>query len=513
MRGFRGLWYGLVLSGLTVCGSGCGDAPTPTPGVGAQRPAPVQSPAAGGPTTVTGVPVQNGGGGTAAEPPTVETPVVFPPPSVPVDGFEAQDGWFLATFGNPGTLQKFQPVYTPPAPRDQTALLLSYQPGDKNKACIKLDRKLSLKPDGKVTLTVYNHAPADLAIAFAFSTGDTHEWFESKPQVAAPGWNTLSWNFNEVAWKSAASQWQHTVAVGQPSDVRAIHLLAFNEQRTGDLTVSGVIVEAVRPAPPAPPPTAAVDWDSFVAQLPVNPRGKQTGLQAGAWINDMTGDPARVLIAPNALNAATDRMLVLDWAAAGAPAQRKAGFVAAKQVFAPALRLDKTGALALDVYNTSAGEAAISVGVISGDNAVYHESKPFKLAPQAWTSVQLPLNAAEYKSAATNWEPTGSIADADKLTGLVIKSFTTPTAGRLAVTALTAPVVTPPPSPQPLPPVTAPAPDAAPAQPAQPAEPAQPAPDAAPVPAPADPAADPTPPPAPAVEPPVTPADPMAGPQ
>ncbi|HTL53394.1 MAG TPA: hypothetical protein VL860_12530 [Planctomycetota bacterium] len=496
---------------------GCGE-PGPTTN-GAKGPTTAPAVGSAPSTSATGVPVVSAEQTpTATDPapaggtPTAATTVpaeVLPPPPVLEDGFEAVDGWSIADFGNPGALRKLNPRYsaagaTSAAPaqgpqagqlarRDHLALEIACQPGEKNKVCLKLDRRVNLQADGSATLTIYNHAPADMAVALAFSTGDANEWFESAPAVAKPGWNSLTWKIGDKTWKSAASQWQHNAALSKPNDVRALHVLIFNEHRTGVLTLSALTADLTRQTPPAAAPTEQVDWDTLVAQLPDNPLGHVKGLQAGTWVNDLTGDPARVLVAPSALSAATDRMLVLDWAAAATPEQRKKQFVAAKQLFFPVLQLDKTGVLSMDVYNTSTFETSIGVGIITGDVAAYHECKPVKLAPQAWTTVKLPLDGKEYKSAATNWEPTGALAGADKLAGVVIKAFTTEKAGRLIVSALTAPIVTPPPSPQPLPPVEpqpapAPLPEPIPEAPAAPAPTPEPQPAPAPAPTPEAPA-------------------------
>jgi hypothetical protein len=125
---------------------------------------------------------------------------------------------------------------------------VTFEKGDKDKAAIKRSlRGQTIGDNSEVALYVFNKTGKPVRIAVALKTGNW-AFHESMP-VQVPGaeaWQEVRFDLKGTTWKSEASNWAHTAAVNELSDLKELQILIYN----GKNESGSVLIDAIDFAKP-----------------------------------------------------------------------------------------------------------------------------------------------------------------------------------------------------------------------------------------------------------------------
>lgn len=173
-----------------------------------------------------------------------------PPDNSSVPGLERQT-WTVATYGNPAQLLAvpLRNEATPPVERPvRLALELFGGPAYSTALCAEGSWRLSVAAEAETSLVVYNASDAAIQSSVAYSLSDAYVWYESRPFVLKPGWNTVRIRQDTADFKTKSSNWQHIAGLWRPEGCRGITLLFHNGRRTGRFFIDSISVTEVRPS-------------------------------------------------------------------------------------------------------------------------------------------------------------------------------------------------------------------------------------------------------------------------
>jgi len=144
------------------------------------------------------------------------------------------------TVDAPAKFQRWRPEgWASPAAvsLEQTDAGLAYisadcRKGDKDKWVITLSQDMDLSKFRSLSLHVRSDKPVKLALGvWTGDPGKEHMLFESRPIMLSPsGWRRATLHLKEPGLKAAATEWKHTVALGNPGNTRAISLLIYGAE-------------------------------------------------------------------------------------------------------------------------------------------------------------------------------------------------------------------------------------------------------------------------------------------
>ena len=136
--------------------------------------------------------------------------------------------WVAESFGNKGSAEFVESNHC-------QFLQLNYRSGDNQKTVFRHDTFLKLPQKAKLRMRIHAGQPVKLSIAL--STTKDFVWNESKLFELKEGWNKVECQVSSMDWKSEASHWKNTSAVASPDEVRAVDLVVYNGDKSGDLYV------------------------------------------------------------------------------------------------------------------------------------------------------------------------------------------------------------------------------------------------------------------------------------
>ena len=140
--------------------------------------------------------------------------------------------WSIEPWSNSGSIDRRNV-------NGQKLLEILYTSGKQDKAAFKHITHLTLNPKGKIRLFVFTPDEKPPQVGISVSTTAAFKWHESKPRDIKPGWNTLEFDSGTPDWKTEAANWQFSVPIAPPTDVRAFDFIVFNGERTGTIFVQG----------------------------------------------------------------------------------------------------------------------------------------------------------------------------------------------------------------------------------------------------------------------------------
>lgn len=150
-------------------------------------------------------------------------------------GLERQE-WTVADYGNPAQLLALRLDAGADADKGKQSRLaveLFGGPAYSTALCLEGTWRLSVAGEAETTLVIYNASAAAMQGSLAYTLSDDYLWYESRPFVLKPGWNTIYIRQGAGDFKTESSDWQHTAGLWRPEDCRRITLLFHNGRRTG----------------------------------------------------------------------------------------------------------------------------------------------------------------------------------------------------------------------------------------------------------------------------------------
>ena len=75
----------------------------------------------------------------------------------------------------------------------------------------------------------FNEGKSPITVSVAVKCGDQWAYFESRSQqIQSDTWQVVAFDLQDKSFKSEASNWQHSVAVGDLGQVRELQLQVHN---------------------------------------------------------------------------------------------------------------------------------------------------------------------------------------------------------------------------------------------------------------------------------------------
>jgi hypothetical protein len=170
-------------------------------------------------------------------------------------GLERQE-WTVADYGNPAQVLSIGVNAGSAADQgtpSRLALELFGGPAYSTALCLEGTWRLSVTGEAETALVIYNASAAAMQGSLAYTLSDAYLWYESRPFILKPGWNTVRIRQGAGDFKTESSNWQHTAGLWRPEDCRRITLLFHNGRRTGRLFLEHISV-AENPADAQPRP-------------------------------------------------------------------------------------------------------------------------------------------------------------------------------------------------------------------------------------------------------------------
>jgi hypothetical protein len=175
------------------------------------------------------------------------------PDPAPAAGREADAGWTLADWEDPGQVQKIDLTDCPV----KAVMRLATSGGKKGKSLATLTKDLSLPENGVVRVTAYNPGPQPAKMALAFWVSARWVYYESATEkVDAGAWKVIKFDLAASTFKTERTKWQYTAKLVRPETTKRVGLLIMSipEGKPAAVYLCGLGTEkskAVEEGPPA----------------------------------------------------------------------------------------------------------------------------------------------------------------------------------------------------------------------------------------------------------------------
>ncbi|MFW5845455.1 MAG: tetratricopeptide repeat protein [Planctomycetota bacterium] len=129
-------------------------------------------------------------------------------------------------------------------PRKNHLLEVRFEGGEQYKAAmvLRLEEALDLSNSARCTFFVHNPELDDLAFSLALKTGNTREYFESRPfrVKAVDRWMEVGFDLQAKDFKAASTDWSPSTGVDKLDAVHEIQIQIHNQQRSGQVLIDGI---------------------------------------------------------------------------------------------------------------------------------------------------------------------------------------------------------------------------------------------------------------------------------